>query len=175
MLTRLRVVVAVVHLEPGQTGVGHRLDHLVVDHPAASPGERVGHHRHPTCLHHEPHGVDRIGCVVGHVVLAAPRQQRREGPVSVGDDPSRYQCIGDVWAADGGAFGDLGLHVVPGQGDVCGQPLDDLPGPPLTAVSGQLNLVKQPSEARVVQIAEQVHADPGRRARDLHAGHQLHT
>src|SRR5829696_9912716 len=103
-------VVAVVHLEAGQPGGGHRGDGVLAHRPAALGGCRVSEHRHSPGLADEPHGADRVDVVVADEELAAVVQQGVERRRPVGDDTGGDQGVGDVRAADGRAVLQLGEH-----------------------------------------------------------------
>lgn len=59
---------------------------------------------------------------------------------------------------------DDGRHIVPAQRHVDPEALDDAPGPGAAALAGVGELAQERLVRRIVQVGQQVHADPGGRA-----------
>ncbi len=154
------VVVTVIALDTEETDLSHGFDDLFRKEALAGACPGVGQHRDSSGVPDQPHGFDRIGSPVVHVVRERRVQCLHESFVPVAEGSSVDQGVRDVRSADGAALGSTGLNVLPGDREVGGEVLDHSPS---TGGPGLDGLREGPVNAfcsGVQQVSKQVDSDP---------------
>ena len=169
---RLRVgaVLGVVDLEAEEPGVDEPLEALGRDDALGAARARVREHGHAAGGADEAHAGERVGRVVRLRVARARVQDAGERRRPRRHVPARHERVGDVRAADRGALGGLGEHVVPAERVVAPDAPHDLLGAREPRLADAGGLGEEALVERVDQVGEHVHAHEALARRELHAG-----
>lgn len=176
VLPRLLGIVAVVDLQPQETGVDHLVDDSAPDHASTVECRRVREHGHPTGLADQPDGGCRMRRIMAHPVGRTGREDPFESLAARSDDSQSYQRIGDVRPTDSCTLGDELLNQWPGNGEIVRHQLHHALRARQPRAPRLLDLLKQPRVGRIMEIGQDMHADAGiGSARNLHAGDEYHS